>query len=271
MLYSPTKLKTYLKCPRKYKFLYIDNMVRMPLDYLERGTAIHEAIAKDDIKLVANDFGDYIMYNNSRLYIEDKFGKNVKFEVKLGINSNLEPADFNTAWFRCIIDILYEISPNKYGIIDWKTGYSKSDIAQLLLNAIVAEANGYHIVTIGYIYLRNFTEQIIPFTDNSREHAKKLLFDTINMIENDTEFAPNVSSNCYYCDFNQECSDLLSNSPEEDLARYIILESELKRLWNNMKEYINITGKEIEYGNYKFCKKEEGKRARYKIIKEGDE
>ena len=247
MSYSYSQIKSYLYCPRRYKYQYIDQLLDKSSDILESGIAVHEAIAKDDPAIVANSFEDYVMYLNAKDYL--RFVKPIAFEVKLGITENFEPAPFEEAWFRGIIDVIYE-----GGLLDWKTGQSKPDALQLLLNATLARINGYEINEIVYVYLHSNTSSTSPFTDNMLESTKQMLKEYIEKIENDTEFIPKPSHKCYYCPFAETCADSFGESVEEKLQKYIVLSEAAKRLHDELKAYVKETEQEVSYENYKFKK-----------------
>lgn len=245
MAYSYSQLRTYLYCPRRYEFHYIKGLSEDTSDILERGIVVHEAIAKNDPKLVMEDIENYVMFQNAREYLN--FVKPIAFEVKLGITKDFKPAPYQDAFFHGIVDVIYE-----GGLLDWKTGQSKPDALQLLLNALIARINGYAIDEITYVYLHSNTSSATPYTEEMFEDTKDVLLSLVEDIENDTTFEARPSHKCYYCPYAEQCVESLGESVQDKLKKFIITKKYNKRLREELREYVKQTNKEVQFENFAF-------------------
>ncbi len=239
MSYSYSKIRTYLYCPRRYKYHYIDGIKSETSDIMESGTAIHKAIQEQNEVYVLDNIENYVMYRNALDYL--KFVKPIEYEVKLGITENFEPVGFDNAWFHGIIDLIYY-----GGILDWKTGQSKPDALQILLNGMLAKIHGYEVNEVTYVYLHSGTYSTVQFTEETFENIKQTLKSLVKQIENDNEYKANPSHKCYYCPFAEICADSFDiEKPEEKLKKLVVLQEYTKRLNDELKDYIKETSKPV--------------------------
>ncbi|WP_295613824.1 PD-(D/E)XK nuclease family protein [uncultured Methanobrevibacter sp.] len=140
MKLSKSKINTYLKCPREFKYRYVDEIEVEPNEYMELGTNVH-LIAEKYAKI----YGDNPQ-ENPRYYL-DLIARQEKINVD-EIDTHLDSlaSFFNTAFiekdyklfsqeeylidekhnFSGITDIILETADEDLIVIDYKTGSSSS-------------------------------------------------------------------------------------------------------------------------------------------------
>lgn len=123
MSFSFSKVDTYLTCPQKYKFKYVDK-IKMDMEQspqIKRGLAIHkifeDAINGHDVKLeetfIPKTVGDFI----SKLVVKETMA-----EVALGVTKDMKPSNFQDGYVRGILDVVQMPFRGVPVITDIKTG-----------------------------------------------------------------------------------------------------------------------------------------------------
>lgn len=240
MAYSFSRLNTYTMCPKRFKYRYVDGLEDNAGEAAALGSLVHEALEHDDVSQVIHDATAYQMYQTGKkimdgLTIEAK-------EKRLAIDARGNPTDYNAdnALFRGVIDVLGD----DY-ILDWKTGFKTPDPIQLGTYQMLAEAHGYIVLEVKYAMLRYDKFETLPASPELFNQSRQWIVDTINTIEADNSYERNIGKHCEYCPYVSECRQDLDGSPTAMVKELKLLESQVKQIKKDLKQYVQETGKEI--------------------------
>lgn len=216
--YSYSRISTYLQCPRRFFFKYIEGYSEPPTEAMEFGKLVHETVSS---VIEYKDYPDsFYDLNEKDQAVVDKmldtalnFRRNIGIiyeygcEIGFGLDKNLETVDFASqeAIFRGVIDYLILFDDfDKYAklLVDWKTGYSQPDKLQLEFYSLVFKDDiPKKAVKGAFVNLRTGKVEIVE----PRENITEIFWNTIETIENDEAFEPKEGSWCKYCAFKDIC------------------------------------------------------------------
>ena len=228
-IYSFTQIESYMGCPLRYKFLFVDNIPRRPKPYFTLGSVIHDVLKelytyvqkdyKVDIKKLLDIYNELwlpIGYRNKReekLYktrgekeLIEFFKKN-KDELKAPLFIEKKfTIELGGKPFKGFIDRVDELEDGSVEIIDYKTGKSKKEsTTQLDLYAIAAiEKLGLDVSRLSFYYISSNTKKTFRRTPDDLEQTKAKVIDIISKIESG-DFQPKVSYQCKFCDYQILC------------------------------------------------------------------
>ena len=130
MAISPTKLQTFILCPRQYKAKYVTKeVVFADTPHTLFGTAVH--------KNIENRLNNVSALSPILAGLEPILAKHsnklIGAETPLAINRESLPVDtankftmYKKAWLHCVVDAIYADSSGKRLVaLDWKTGRGK--------------------------------------------------------------------------------------------------------------------------------------------------
>ena len=206
--FSPNMIKTYLLCPKKYYFQYIEN-INMPKSALpfEKGKKIHalanyylQKIKIDRIEtaLTANEREVWELLKQNPFYNMDY----VKSEFALSIK-------ISNFWLGGRLDALVH-SENNYFILDYKTGSIPKNPQydpQTMVYLLCADRylKNFNSLSFVYIDLKNKQNHVIEFNEELKTKYEQELYKICNQIISDTIFKCNNNS-CKFCEFNKICN-----------------------------------------------------------------
>ena len=161
--YSPSGLKTFMKCPAQFKAKYIDKTVTFTQsDAAARGERLHMLMENYINTGVQPDWPDEV----SRAYalgfmkaISHARSQGWEFsaELALGMDGTFTDGDYNDCnYLRCRIDAIATRPDTDFALIlDWKTGKKyEADRLQLQVNAVCAAAHtGLRRFVMAFCYL----------------------------------------------------------------------------------------------------------------------
>ena len=205
--FSPNMIKTYLTCPKKYYYQYVEN-VAMPKSSLpfEKGKKIHalanyylQNIKIDRIETALTDaeFEIWELLKQNPFYNMDYLKSEFSLMLKL--------SDF---WLGGRLDALVNNGDNYY-ILDYKTGTIPKDPEydpQTMIYLLCADKylKNYKILSFVYIDLKNKQNYVIEFNENLKVKYRQNLLEICNKISADSLYCCNDKS-CKYCEFNKIC------------------------------------------------------------------
>ncbi len=269
--YSFTKISTYIRCPRWYKFSYVDGKPEFRADTFSLGSEVHRAIAHflqtgeikiDDSQLLPSQADLARTMVKKAVGMLDVLGQVVAVEHRFALDDFANPVGFDdpSALVRGIIDLV-TVDSGGYYIWDWKTGKSrKADALQLRLYMLAGSVLfGDEIIGAGFVYLPSAKTEII-YNDYTLDSAWRTLMDLINKIEGDTAFSPNPGTHCYYCphatycpmwEYLQETGVILTNDAEAvELAKRLdYLKGLSQQLESLLADYLADKGT-VEHDGY---------------------
>lgn len=214
--YSFSKLDMYLKCPRYYKFTYVEKIPAQKDSYspsLEIHKFIGEyaqtgnrklnlaVIEESDQEFVQNSF-------DSAVSVLNGLGKIVGVDVRFALDDSSQLTDFydNDSLIRGVIDLITEQDDGLH-VWDWKVGKQKNhNILQLRIYMLAVSRIfvDKKVVSAGLIYLPSTRCDIIQ-NDQSFEQVWNELKALIDKIENDKTFEPRIGEHCDYCPYQALC------------------------------------------------------------------
>lgn len=234
MKLSKSKVNTYLKCPKEFKFQYIDEIPCKPNKYMSLGSDVHLIAEKfsekfsddlDDVDIqnelikVANDldigYGLDEHIDNLGLFFKEVFVDN---DYKLFSTEEYLIDKKNR--FSGICDIILEDEDGKLVVIDYKTSNSNSFSKyrlELCYYKLLVE-NVYHrpVSSVGVFFTKNGRLRLLDVSTD--ENKRKYLsyseideaIDTMHDVRqkiNNKEFPARKQYLCRYCTYKNLCED----------------------------------------------------------------
>jgi len=91
-------------------------------------------------------------------------------------------------------------------IIDYKTGKEKDNALQLMIYVFLAEGLFNKLVNkASYLYLKSGNWSPVVPDESLRKQTRKEILETADKINTETEWSPNISKLCAYCDYIDFC------------------------------------------------------------------
>lgn len=214
--WSFSRWEAYAKCPRYFKFRYIDKRPEPDNKYATRGTDLHQA-AEDFVAGKTSGLPVEFAHHHAEITrIRDEIDNpQLEYEVALDKDWNLTSWRSSNAWVRMKLDVYYNETIDKKGniqstVIDYKSGSIKEHhVGQLQLYAIaglrVAAHYGVNItgVSTKLFYIdKNETSGYIY----NAAHENVLITNWTNKIEalmNDTDFVAKTGHYCKWCHYRK--------------------------------------------------------------------
>lgn len=208
--FSPNMLKTFETCPQKYYFKYIEKIsVPQKNNLFEKGKKVH-ALANyylrgDDISKMEKAL------NSEELKLWEILKQNEFFNKKYIASEYNISSRIENFWIGGRLDALMQDEQNYY-ILDYKTGTipqnPETDFQTIIYltstDKMLSNKKNLYFV---YIDLKNNQNQIIEFTQQTKENYKNFLIKKCNMILNTKNFEEKKNrKNCTFCEYNKMCN-----------------------------------------------------------------
>lgn len=218
--YSFSKIDSFVTCPRKFKYKYIDKADKKPqnMEPVLKGGAVHHILE------------NYPGSSNHKLapqyqHIVDKFiqtehGQKLLFrdstrEFDFGLDSNLLPCGYKDkeAIFRGSVDYIF-IEDGVLYLVDWKTGKYKElkwqSYDQLMYYGLYffQRYPNVNTICISYVYIEheNMHNDLTLERKYLNDYKTKLI-KAISEIENEEVFPRTIKNYklCDWCEFQLHC------------------------------------------------------------------
>ncbi len=208
--FSPNMLKTFEACPQKYYFKYIEKIsVPQKSNLFEKGKKVH-ALANyylrgDDISKMEKAL------NSEELKLWEILKQNEFFNKKYIASEYNISSRIENFWIGGRLDALMQDEQNYY-ILDYKTGTipqnPETDFQTIIYltstDKMLSNKKNLYFV---YIDLKNNQNQIIEFTQQTKENYKNFLIKKCNMILDTKNFEEKKNrKNCTFCEYNKMCN-----------------------------------------------------------------
>jgi len=241
---SFSRLSTYLKCPLRYKFIYIDNLPTVPRSYFSFGNTIHKVLevfydpAKNFIELEKAPY-KYMMELLDSCWLSKGYASNTEeirakreakriltnfyrksifaFQPALFVEKNFS-FDIKEFELRGRIDRIDERS-GCFTVVDYKTNsilpefFREEDFLQpVIYNIAAREMLQTNKIDFISLYFLKFDKKINFSLDNTIiEKGKKRIYDVGNLICKGG-FNPKVNGSCSNCEFKNLCPAFLEKN-----------------------------------------------------------
>ena len=234
MKLSKSKVNSYLKCPREFKFQYIDEIEVEPNKYMALGSDVHLVAEKFSEK-----FGDELEdvdINNELLKISHEeniwydlaehvdnlgsFFKEVFIDNDYKLYSNEEYLIDEENRFSGICDIILEDENGELVIIDYKTSksntFSKYRRELCYYKLLVENVYEKPVSKVGIFFTKNGRLRLLDICDedNKRKYLNENeisdAVDTLHDVRskiNDGKFPAKRQFLCKYCTYKHICDD----------------------------------------------------------------
>lgn len=236
MKISKSKINTYKKCPREFKYIYVDEFESPPNQYMQLGLDVH-TIAEKVGKRIQQE--DNITKEKVRLYLDYEYNNiNSNFNLSEHIDSLYsfflnfcgtqykifsveEKIENPSLGINGIIDLVVEDKETgNLIIIDYKTGKSKAITSfrfELCMyrNLIEFKYPNKKVTTAIVFFTKDGKYRGFNFTNIQKKGAYvtdndyKSVFDYINFVKDQIEhniFPPKKQFLCKYCNFQEQCN-----------------------------------------------------------------
>lgn len=244
---SVSKTKTFIDCKRKFKYAYVEKLPRKDWDFHIFGKFCHKVLEDfHNAYIVHNSQETYnkvmttafkaakIEYKDSMtpqmtkdcFDIISQYLKIISADKKNNISANVIACEKNFNFevsdkliLNGMIDRIQIDDDNVIHVCDYKTvknkKYLKNDFFQLLTYAyvIVSENPDIDVVRASYILLRhNFEYITTEFKKDEILSIKDKYIEYAHQINSETEYKPNPTALCNFCDYLHLCPEGKSKS-----------------------------------------------------------
>ena len=232
MRLSKSKINTYLSCPLKFKYKYIDEIEEKPNKYMVLGSDVH---------LIAETFLKKFKGNITNINIKNELIK-IAFELDIGYgledHINNLAVFFNEIFikqeyklfsfeeyiideknnFSGICDIIVEDENGDLIIIDYKTSnsntFSKYRLELCYYKLLVENVYQRNVSHVGVFFTRNAKLRLLKIDNNDNKrlylhgdeikNAVNIMHDVRNNIKNNV-FHSNKQFICKFCNYQKMC------------------------------------------------------------------
>ena len=230
MRLSKSKINCYLKCPREFKYRYVDEIETPPNEYMSLGSDVH-LIAEKYVEKYANNPQEDPKYfleliakeleiNDVDIHLDSlsDFFKEVFIEKDYKLFSQEEYLTDETHNFTGITDLILENPDGELVVIDYKTGssssFSKCRLELGYYKMLVENNYDKDVIAAGIFFTKDNKIRLLRFEDedNKRKYMcqKELeegldtLYNVRNNINNG-KFPKNEQYICRFCTYENIC------------------------------------------------------------------
>lgn len=234
MKLSKSKVNSYLKCPREFKFQYIDEIEVPQNKYMALGSDVHLIAEKFSEKF--EDNLDDIDINNELLKIahEENIGYDLtthidnlaSFFKQAFVDNDYKLYSFEEYLldekhrFSGICDIILEDENDDLIVIDYKTGnsssFSKYRLELCYYKLLVENVCDKKVSRVGVFFTKNGRLRLLDIDDNDNkrkylsfneiEQAKDTMYHVRNQVNNEI-FPAKRQYICRFCTYKHICDE----------------------------------------------------------------
>ena len=200
--WSYSKLSLYESCPAKYKYRYLEGLKTPKAAAASRGTEIHEGVENYLHRRVETVPAPAAAFFSIIAEVREH---KPKIEHKIGFDKNWQPAPWDDAWGRSVIDAGY-CAKSEVHIQEWKSGKIYDDHADqrrlysTLGSLVWPAAKSF---TIRTYYFDQGVIKKLTITADDMEAIKDDFSRRVYFMEIDDECAPRPSWSCNFCDYSR--------------------------------------------------------------------
>ena len=232
MKLSKSKINCYLKCPREFKYRYIDEIEVEPNEYMELGTKVH-LIAEIYAKIYGDNPQENPRYYLDLIAMQEKinideidihldslasFFKRAFIENDYKLFSQEEYLTDETHNFSGITDLILETPNGDLIVIDYKTGssssFSKCRLELGYYKMLVENNYNKNVICAGIFFTKDNKLRLLHFKDNENKRIYMCnqeldeCLDTLYEVRkniNESKFPKAEQFLCRYCTYSSIC------------------------------------------------------------------
>ena len=202
MQLTPSKIKLYETCPRKFYREQVRRDVRPKMgEAAQRGIEEHRAfelaIQEGAYDRLPGQYADYVR-------TLDRTYPHRRLEHRLALDEDMRPCTWRQGWIRGTADALWwRPETGQALIVDWKTGKRYPYHLQLTFYAycLLAMSETVREVSVLFEWLKLYKRDTERYTREDMPRMARDLVGAAERIEADTTWAPNPSGLCaHYCE-----------------------------------------------------------------------
>ena len=205
---SYSKYSCWDKCPRKFKYRYIDKLDEPKGTAMSRGTEIHESV---EAYLLGKT--DQLHPDIHSYYGQFMFGlRNAGAipEVQVAVNRDWKPVpwDAEDAYIRSVIDAHLPPKDGVVQVFEWKTGKvypehrDQLELYAVKIKVLYPETKQVNVMGVYFDLKKNSVAYTHPYY--YQEIKIELWDNKMRKILRDEEFIPNPSYGCKFCHFRRD-------------------------------------------------------------------
>lgn len=170
--WSYSRLSTYLKCPRQFRYAFIDKLEQQKAPAMERGQRIHDEL-QAYVERKRKRLSSELISSIGKLMSDvDGFRKSkASCELELAVNNKWEPVPWfdPTAWLRAKLDVFLEVTGFRALIADYKTGRENpvehAEQLELYVPVVYSHYPHLHEIEARMLYVDHGTDAPALFVD----------------------------------------------------------------------------------------------------------
>lgn len=204
-IFSPNMIKTYITCPKKYYYQYIEHL-SMPKSVLpfEKGKKIH-ALANYYLQRVKIDRIETALTQEEKR-IWESLKQNPYYNMDYFKSEFTISTKLANYWLGGRIDAVVTQGDNYY-ILDYKTGQTPQNPefdpqTMIYLLCMDKYLKNYDKLSFVYINLKEKNNYVVEFNENLKKQYEEKLSEICSKITQDKVFTPNQSQ-CKYCEYSK--------------------------------------------------------------------
>ena len=233
MKLSKSAVNSFLKCPREFKYAYVDKIKQEPNKYMQLGTDVHEiaerfikngGISSENYREKLNEIAEEVdsefdldIHLDALAYFFEEVFQNEKMDYQVfSVEEYLYDEEHN---FSGLCDLVVRDENNDVIIIDYKTGRSgsiKKYRLELCYYKMLLEAKypNIDIISAGIFFTKDKKFRFINFVECQEKGAFctekdcQAALDLLDFIREEVKaerFNPNRQFICKYCGYQEMC------------------------------------------------------------------
>jgi hypothetical protein len=209
MILSYSKYTTWDKCPRKFKYRYIDKLEEPKGGAMSRGTEIHNSV--EDFLLGKADMLHPDIHSYYGQFFTALRDAGALTEEKIAVDRNWRAIDWDSteAYVRSVLDIRMPMRDDgEVQVFELKTGkiypehYDQRELYAVKVKAMLPDAKMIKVTGIYLDLKQNSPTYLHP--EYYQDLKIELWDNKFRTILRDETFIPNPSYGCRYCHFRKD-------------------------------------------------------------------
>lgn len=206
MTWSLSSLGTYERCGFKYKLKYVEKIPEVRSSHANRGVDNH-LIVEGFLKGTITDLPPELSFYNT--FFEGLKTYEIYPEHRISLRRDWTPTSWGAedSWYRGVLDLKLQKTPEEAVVYDWKTGkiYADHDDQKSIYSlAVLAEQPTVRQVRAVHVYLDRNEHREKTFHRDEMHELRNFWEGRVQRLEQDPQYIPNPGFYCRYCSYSRE-------------------------------------------------------------------